>query len=174
MKEILLNTVNTTSDRYKKYTALVDDEDYEIVNRIKWSACRKGALFTFYARGTAIINGIRITMNMHRFILWSGDIENKIIDHIDGNGLNNQRSNLRICTPTQNSINRPACRNSTSKYKGVSWDKTHNKWNLNIYSNNICHVHKRFKTEIEAALAYNEYAKIHHGEFAYFNKVEIK
>ena len=86
-----------------KFT-LVDDEDYELVNKYNWYF---GA---GYARSMEKIL-------MHRLIMKAK--KGQMIDHIDGNGLNNQRSNLRFCTHSQNMANKKGFKNTSSKYKGV-------------------------------------------------------
>ena len=98
------------------------------------------------------------------------------VDHIDGNGLNNRRSNLRLATPHQNHANKPKQRgNYTSSYKGVCFDKSRNKWQASINSAILWgREHKkkflgRFKSEIEAAEAYDVAALKYFGEFANLN-----
>ncbi|WP_144028225.1 HNH endonuclease [Paenibacillus ferrarius] len=102
---------------------------------------------------------------------------NIVVDHIDGNESNNQKSNLRICTHPENMKNRKknktyANRKPTSKYKGVYWYKANQCWlaRLNVDNKNVtvgC-----FSNEIAAASAYNLYAKKYHGEFAKLNDLE--
>jgi hypothetical protein len=91
------------------------------------------------------------------------------IDHIDGDGLNNQKSNLRIGTHQQNIMNRTKQRNNTSGYKGVSFDKSTNKFVAQIgYNKKGIHIGS-FKTAILAARAYDVEAIKYHGEFANLN-----
>ena len=91
---------------------IVDDGDYSMLAGISWSAARGGN--SFYA-----ISGGR---SMHRMIMDAKDDDE--VDHVDGNGLNNQRVNLRICSHAQNMQNRAKHKNGgTSQYKGVYWDK---------------------------------------------------
>lgn len=149
----------------KKYETIVDDEDYEYLNQWKW--------YTFKSRPNLIYVTRRInnkTIYLHRFIL---NITNKntIIDHIDGNPLNNQKSNLRICTQSENMQNARKHKNCSSKYKGVCWDKNRNKWivNLDINKKRI-HI-GRFNLEKDAALAYNKAATKYFGSFAKLNEI---
>lgn len=102
---------------------------------------------------------------MHSFIM--SPPVGFIIDHKDHNGLNNQRSNLRICTYEQNQYNRKKCRKKCSSiYKGIYWHKRDKKWIAKIRVNNerICIGY--FNDEIEAARAYDIKAKELFREFA--------
>lgn len=145
--------------------AIVDLIDFERVNKFIWYA-EKG-YNTFYGSRVIRVNGKRGTQKLHRFILGITD-KTIQIDHKDRNGLNNQRSNLRIATNQQNSINQIGC-DKTSKYKGVYLNKSKRKYSAQIKvdyrSMHIGH----FDSEIEAAMAYDRKAKELFGEFAYLN-----
>jgi len=91
------------------------------------------------------------------------------VDHIDGNGLNNRKSNLRLCTHAENVHNSRPMRNGSSKYKGVCWHKTYKKWYSSIGKTGKRFYLGRFDNEIDAALAYDKKAKELFGEFAYLN-----
>ena len=141
--------------------AQVDDEDYEYLNQWKWSAA-KGRI-TYYA--VRVENKTYIPM--HRVLLKLTDP--KILgDHIDGNGLNNQKHNIRPCTPVQNKYN-SIKKNSGSTYKGVTWNKQHKKWRARIMYNKKEIFIGHYTSEIEAAKAYDNEAKKYFGEFAYLN-----
>lgn len=103
---------------------------------------------------------------LHRYITQCP--KGKYVDHIDGNRLNNVRTNLRICTNAENIRNRKAVK---GKYKGVHFSKKLNKWVAQITTNYKCKHLGCFGSEKEAALAYNEAAIELHGEFAYLNKI---
>jgi hypothetical protein len=160
MKEILLS---------QGKVALVDDEDFKYLNQWKWHTSTKNNI-TYYAKRTVSNR----TYHLHRVIL--GITDPKIfVDHKDHNGLNNQRSNLRICTNTENMRNRSSAKNSASKYLGVSIKRRKNKnstyirWRACISANgNKRHI-GQFETQEEAALAYNKEAIKYHGEFANVN-----
>jgi hypothetical protein len=131
--------------------AMVDDEDFERINAHKW--CAVDFAGKFYAGRSE--NGK--SAYMHREVL--GTVPTGIeVDHIDGDGLNCQRNNLRFVTRRQNFQNRHIKR--TSKYPGVSWDKINNKWragmNLNGASKNL----GRFSTEEDAFRAYKKAVNI--------------
>jgi hypothetical protein len=103
---------------------------------------------------------------MHREI--AGAPKGMVVDHIDGNELNNRRSNLRVCTVSQNHQNRRRTW-GRSRYKGVCFLKKRNKWKAEIMVNRK-HIHIGcFDEEEEAAKAYDKKAAELFGEFAYFN-----
>ncbi len=91
------------------------------------------------------------------------------IDHRDGNGLNNQRHNLRPATTAQNSRNRGRCRNNTSGYKGVTWYKPQRKWLASISIDGRRKHLGYFASKLDAALAYDAAAREYHGDFARLN-----
>jgi primase-polymerase (primpol)-like protein len=134
----------------KGYYATVDDEDYSRLNAFKWHVYQRGT--TIYAlRTIKAING-RTTEYMHRVIL--GVPVGMDTDHIDGNGLNNQKSNIRIVTTRENAQNRHQI--TVSKYPGVSFERSSltSPWRAKIQvSGKIRHL-GYFKTEEDAATAY--------------------
>ena len=93
------------------------------------------------------------------------------IDHIDNNGLNNQKSNLRIVTHHQNIMNKSKRKNGSSIFRGVGWCKAANKWQARISLNKKEHYIGIFKNEKDAAKAYNERAIELFGEYANLNEV---
>lgn len=155
MKEIKLTKGKVT---------VVDDYDFEWLNQWKWYARENGN--TFYAQRRKG-NG---TEKMHRLILGLVT-KDQIADHKDGNGLNNQRTNLRAVTLSQNASNRRSKLNGTSKYLGVNWHKKEKRWNASIRKNGKLVCLGGFSKEEDAALAYNTGALKLHGEFANLNKV---
>jgi len=110
---------------------LVDDEDYDRFHQDKWKLTHNKRDKTFYASKDVYINGNKTTRKMHRIIL--GIEDSKIfVDHIDGNGLNNCKENLRIATNQQNQQNRGKPSNNKTGYKGVSFFKSRNKFKASI------------------------------------------
>lgn len=145
----------------KGKVTIVDESDYDWLNQWKWY---------YMTAGYAARTQNRKLIYMHRLIL--GTPQGLITDHIDMDGLNNRRQNLRVCNKSQNGFNRNPRNepNKSSKYKGVTWSKLINKWYARIYdSRGICRNLGSFTTETEAALAYNEAALKYHGEFARLN-----
>jgi hypothetical protein len=149
--------------------ALVDDEDYDILNNYKWHITENKNKLTKYASRRQYPENKMI--KMHRQIM--GAIDPKIhIDHIDGNGLNNCKSNLRICTLSENNRNITKRKNCTSKYKGVHYSKRDDLYTAYINCNKKRTYIGWFKNEIEAAKAYNKSALELFGEFAKLNIIE--
>ena len=156
MKEIILTQGKVVQ---------VDDEDFEYLNQFKWHAikCHK----TFYAAKYFNSNKNCRKTFMHRLIMnIPQGLEN---DHIDHDGLNNQKNNLRICTKDQNNRNRTP--KGMSKYLGVYFDFYKNKKYINasIRTNGKKIYLGRFKTEEDAAKKYDKAALYFHGEFANLN-----
>jgi hypothetical protein len=98
-----------------------------------------------------------------------GNSSVSVVDHKDGNGLNNRRGNLRSCTRKQNAANRRLATNNKSGYKGVHWSKTRHKWVAQIGVDKKCINLGAFIDPWEAAQAYNTAALIEWGEFALLN-----
>lgn len=135
--------------------AIVDDEDYEWLMTWKWYAHRRPC--TFYAERTPIIAGKKSKVWMHRLIL--GTPQGLFGDHIDGNGLNNQRSNLRNVTHQENMMNRAMWRRgTTSGRRGAYFDKRDGRWFSKITVNGFTKSLGRF-ANIEAASAAYEAAR---------------
>lgn len=104
--------------------ALVDDEDYDYLNQWKWQTHFNGTGY-YGKRNIRLESGKRTSFMLHRAIITDVPLGMQV-DHIDGNGLNNQRNNLRIVTNRQNQQN--LHRDKTSIYPGVCWGKRNNKW----------------------------------------------
>lgn len=143
--------------------ALVDDEDYEYLNQWKWYACK--ICHVYYAIRRPKTNGKYTSVYMHREIL--NTPKGIQVDHEDHNGLNNQRANIRLATNSENSRNRKLIK---GKYKGVyhSGKKT---WRAYITVNKKPVCLGIFRSEKDAAVAYNKEAKKHYAEFACLNAI---
>ena len=149
------------------YVTQVDDEDYEWLNQWKWYVQKKP--HNNYVMRSEGPFGKQKKISMHRFILGLTD-PNMLADHKNHNGLNNQRSNLRVSTSSQNQANRRISKSKkSSKYLGVYWSKVNNNWFAQILKKHIgC-----YDNEIDAAIAYNNEAKKVHGDFANLNEVVL-
>jgi len=160
MKEIIIQ-----SKKHGEKTVQVSDEDYDYLIQFRWYIWKTRNLF--YVRRP---DGYKKVF-MHRDILNLTDPKIKG-DHADHNGLNNQRNNLRISTHAQNMANQSNKKNSLSKYRGVVWDSRSENWTVNLSRLGKRHYVGKFKTQEDAALAYNVKAKEVHGEFAYQNIIQ--
>ena len=159
-----MKTIPLTQGKF----AIVDDEDFEKLNVHKWHL-QKSANFYYYAVRRKNIRGKEIAIYMHREILGLRPTDNQVVDHIDHEGLNNRRFNIRICTNQENRMNSKHNKNSLSKFKGVSWHKHRRKWYASIKVNGRSQHLGSFDSEIEAAKVYDSKAKKLCGEFACTN-----
>ena len=159
MKTIHLSTLGDNH-----LVAFVDDSDYGFLNRFPWSATKNGNVF-YAKRGHKTY--------MHRLIMGLEEGDKKLVDHIDGDGLNNQRNNLRLISFGDNIANSKPY--GASKYKGVTIAKH---GDITYYISQLTHNSKRHylgcfphtsEGEIEAAKAYDIKAKELRGEFARLN-----
>jgi hypothetical protein len=149
--------------------ALVDDEDFEKVNKFKWRAIKDRK--TYYVIRTKYVNGKKRKISMHRFIM---NTPRKLeVDHIDNNGLNNQKYNMRNCTHAQNMMNI-----NKGKMKGVTFKKSHNKYvywcaqiRVNGKNKHLGLFPYTDEGKVAAAKAYDNAAKQYFGEFANFNNL---
>ncbi len=146
--------------------AIVDDEDFEYLNQWKWYANKIQG--KYYAVRHDRATGKQSSVLMHRVIL---NATIGVVDHGDGNTLNNQKYNLRNCTQGQNRMNSHIGIKNNSGYKGVCWHKLAKKWVVKIEANGEKYYGGLFDDLIEAAKKYNELALKHHGKFAKLNKI---
>lgn len=149
----------------KHRVAIVDECDRHLFERFAWhTMCHKR--LTPYAGSGKAPNYIGHRL-LHRAVL---DVPSGVVvDHINGNGLDCRRVNLRVCTQKQNTHNRRPTRGSTSKYRGVSWNKRDQRWIVQITVNGRNKCLGRFLSEDEAAAAYDEAAMQAYGSFARLN-----
>lgn len=154
--------------------AIIDDEDFERVGQYKWSALmpanpgKSGK--TPYAHRYRKINGEWEHISLHRFIM--NAIKGVQVDHVDGNGLDNRKSNLRLCTHVQNSMNRKGW--SKHGLKGVSLVKgctPPREWMASIRVNTKLVYIGLYASKIDAAIAYNIAALKYFGEFSRLNPI---
>jgi len=136
--------------------AIVDDEDFAYLNQWRWY---------FNSRGYATKKKKQKIIYMHRLII--NTPKGMETDHINGNGLDNRRSNLRICTRSQNAINTGKYKTNTSGYKGVSWDKKNKKWRVQIKYNGIKFHLKEFSNKYIASKIRKRIERKLFGKFAH-------
>jgi len=148
--------------------AIVDDADYDSLNQYKWYADGKRGYF-YAVRNSITVEGKKHIILMHRQILGlkRGDLRQG--DHKDHDTLNNQRSNIRICSCQQNSRNQKILLNTSSRFKGVSWNKNAKKWSASLKINGKKKHLGYWNIEEVAALRHDMVAIREHGEFAYLN-----
>jgi hypothetical protein len=151
-----------TKNRFAK----VDPEDYIWLSQFRWF-CQVGSGRCYAARNTPAKSRVRQKqMMMHRVL--AGTPEELVCDHINGDGLDNRKKNLRNCTQQENNMNARS-REHTSRFKGVYWKKMVGKWNAVIHFKGRRRNLGYFKDEVAAAKAYDEKAKEIFGRFAYLN-----
>ncbi len=144
---------------------IVDDEDFEFLNEWKWHLSSTPR--HRYAVRNALVNGKKTIVRMHRILM--GASAEWQVDHKNGNSLDNRRTNLRLCTHSENQRNQKAQCGTSSRFKGVTWDKSRNKWSAKIKVDKKQINLGRFSNEIEAAAAYDLAAIKYHKEFARLN-----
>ena len=157
------------------YEFEVDEEDVPLASQRGWwgSSVRQRRTNGQYGKVRKYIqrsifkNGKWTSESLHRVILNAPDGAD--CDHVNGDGLDNRRNNLRFCTTSQNGANRGSQINNTAGFKGISWHKKNKNWNVRIM------VHKKmkhlggFSKKEDAAKAYNNAAIEYFGEFAKLN-----
>lgn len=144
--------------------AIVDDEDFERVSEYRWFYwLKKNSNLSGYA--SAQVNK-RTTM-MHRLII--GAKPGELVDHINGDPLDNRRSNLRVCTPLENKRNSKKRIKTKSIYKGLSKGEGRKKWQVQLRYDGKKITIGNFESEIEAARAYDKAARLYYGAFASTN-----
>lgn len=162
----------------KGYSTEIDDEDFDVVSQSNWHVHidrrKDGSIRGVYAIRNISTPSGRTSQKLHRLLM--GVTDPKVeVDHIDHNGLNNRRNNLRVATHSQNAQNRvisPLC--NTSGHKGVVWHKRHAKWQaqIKIYGK-IKHL-GYFERIEDAVVAYNKAAAETFGEFANPNRLPME
>ena len=149
----------------KGYKAIIDKEDFEKVNKYSWH----------FSNGYPYARINHKLIKIDRYIL--GQENNKLhIDHINGDGLDNRKSNLRMVTRSQNMMNKRKKQTcfgtpTSSKFKGVFWEKGCKKWRVQVTLNKKRHHIGLFVNELDAAIAYDQAATKMFGEYALTNNV---
>ena len=134
--------------------AIVDDEDYELVSKYRWHSMKNGQTDHVYAA---------TKVRMHRLVIDAPP--GYMVDHINGDTLDNRKANLRLCTNAQNQQNTPS-RGGSSKYKGVSYNTKRGKWMAQFQYNGIHYGCGAWDTEEDAARAVDKKRGEVCGDFA--------
>ena len=156
--------------------ALVDDEDYEALSKYKWSLSKGGRsktkLYAIRSKRSDDPEHYPSSILLHRQLM---GFPASLVDHVDGDGLDNRRENLRLANHSENRCNRVSPGFGSTNYRGVYLDKSRKtgkrRWRVEIYKDGKKYRVGRFKTPEDAARAYNEKAKELHGEFATLNEL---
>lgn len=158
-----MKTINLTQNN----SVIVNDIDYKNVGMFKW---RTGGSRLLYAVREIWNKGNRYTEHMHRVILEKKIgrklIKGEIAEHLNGNGLDNRRRNLRVGNQTLNLANSHIRIDNTSGHKGIYWDKSRNNWQAYINFNKKRYHLGRFKKKEDAIKVYDKKAKELFGKFA--------
>ena len=147
--------------------ALVDNEDFKMISKHKWYCVRNKG--NNYARRNVGVKPNRSSIEMHRVVLKCPN--GMVIDHINGNSLDNRKKNLRVCTQAENTRNRIQRRSCKNKFKGITFHKHSKVWHAQICINYNNIYLGSFKNQKSAAIAYDAYAKRIHKQFARTNGI---
>jgi AP2-like factor (euAP2 lineage) len=168
-----------------KHTIIIDTEDWDKVKEHTWRISGSnypyartkiphpdGGRWRYRKRqGRIVRERIRLDLMLHHLIMGKPK-KGMVTDHIEHNGLDNRKENLRFVTPAQNMQNRGPNKNASSQYKGVGWFKRDKKWKVHIKHNGKQFHIGCFTCEKEAALAYNKKAlELWGAEYALLNEV---
>lgn len=152
--------------------ALVDDEDFDRLRIFKWFAAQVRNSHLCYAVRRLPKGSKRQQISMHRELVQA--TSNRFVDHKNGNGLDNRKTNLRICRSGQNVSNSKLWKTNHSGYRGVSWKKDRKKWAVEITHNWKQITLGDFTSRHVAALVYDLWALDLRGEFARTNFTPIE
>lgn len=147
----------------KEWFTKIDEEDLEEASRFKWHII-KGSTTNYAARHAKRLDGTFGNQRLHN---WLTDLAR--VDHINHDGLDNRRSNLREVTQSQNLMNSRLQRGGTSQYKGVSWHSARQKWIVFIMTDGVSNYLGYYTDETKAAQVYDAAAKDLFGEYAFLN-----
>jgi hypothetical protein len=143
--------------------ALVDPEDFDRVIQFAWNPRRSYTNTSWYA----VASVRHEPLQMHHLVMGVGN--DALVDHVNRNGLDNRRANLRFATSSQNAMNRKRQSNNTSGFKGVTWNKLTRQWQAMIQVNHKLERIGFFDNPEDAARAYDAAARMRFGEFARLN-----
>lgn len=160
-----MKIINLVGKLGKGKVVIIDDIDFEKIKKYLWY------WLPYKKHGYAWAKVNKKTLLLHRFIL--NTPKKMVTDHKNGNGLDNRRENIRICTMSENLIYKGKLINNTTGYKGVYHEKRskRNPWFVRLMVKGKLYCLGCYKTKTDAALAYNKAALKYHGKFAYLNKI---
>ncbi len=173
-----MRKIRIPSKIHGTHYAFVDDEDFKLVSKYVWCLRKAGSRtsgdVSFYAQThVGKEGGGWRTLQMHRLILGLDFGDERQADHINHKTLDNRRKNLRPCSPSENGGNRKKQKDTSSKYKGVSYSQKNKNWVSKIRIEGKQTYMGSFKTEKEAAIQYDKAAFAEFGEFAELNFPKI-
>lgn len=162
-------TLIINSPKHGEFRVLLDEDDAERVSEHQWWLSAKVKDRTYFCTEVVRLDNKSKSLYLHRFLMNAP--VNAIVDHkIPTKTLDNRKYNLRLCTIQENQMNKRSNRGeSSSKFKGVTWNKNHEKWCARIQINGRTSQLGDFRSELEAAKAYDNAARELFGEFAYLN-----
>lgn len=148
----------------KGYFTKIDSEDLPRVSEHKWRVTTVDKYNK--PRAVSSLNGRKILL-LSRFIMNAPD--GKVVDHVNGDTLDDRKSNLRVCSQRENLFNRKLNKNNHSGYKGVFWSGKHNKWLSQLQTNHKVYYLGLYSDKVKAAEAYDRKAIEFFGEYAKTN-----
>lgn len=146
---------------------IVDTDEWKNLKDFSWYA--GGHKHRRYVTSQKTVAGKRTVYYMHRMI--TGCPDGLMVDHINHDTLDNRKQNLRVCTNQENQFNKKAKVTAKTNYKGVYFFRRTSRWYAQICLNGKNKHLGYYKTELEAAVAYNNAANRHYGAFSYLNPV---
>jgi hypothetical protein len=154
--------------------ALIDDEDWPRVSKLKWCVAISSRTTYAVSRTRKQTNQkekhYKQSLSLHRFIMNLPIGDKRQVDHINHNTLDCRKQNLRICAARQNSYNHKLSKTNTSGFKGVYFNKKYKKWEARIRLPDKKAYLGRYNSPLDAAHAYDSAAELYYGEFAMTNK----
>jgi len=153
-----------------KGQVIVDDDDLEFLSQKKWRLSSGGYAIT--GKSVLLPDGTRKKTTIYMHIIVNKTPDGYQTDHINGNRLDNRKSNLRTVTRQQNMFNKKTSPRSISGLKGVGWCKQTQKWKVSIFADGKRRTIGRYPCIEIATKVYNEHAKKYHGEYARLNEVQ--
>jgi hypothetical protein len=163
-----MKLIDISTPSHPNVFTMVDDADFEWLCQWKWKPNNSSKSWV-YASRTEKTKGVKAGVLMHRLII--GAKSGECVDHINGDTLDNRRSNLRLATQSENHFNQRKRSGTSSKYKGVSWAKDKGRWRAYITFQYKRIDLGKFKTEEDAGRAYDAAAERLFGSFAQLNRV---